>query len=76
MKKELSPTEQHFTTFVKEIKSKILSVQYEAPKAVNKELINLYSDIGKDIVEKQEQFGWTRPIMLNSKFLILNEKTA
>ncbi|MDD3324228.1 MAG: PDDEXK nuclease domain-containing protein [Sulfurospirillaceae bacterium] len=65
MKKELSPTDQHFTTFVKEIKSKILSSQYEALKAVNKELINLYWDIGKNIVEKQEQFGWGQSVVKN-----------
>lgn len=65
MKKELSPTNQHFTTFVKEIKSKILSSQYEALKAVNKELINLYWDIGKNIVEKQEQFGWGQSVVKN-----------
>lgn len=65
MKKELSATEQHFTTFVKEIKSKILSSQYEALKAVNKELINLYWDIGKNIVEKQEQFGWGKSVVQN-----------
>jgi len=38
-------TEQNFTS-------------YEALKAVNKELINLYWDIGKNIVQKQEEFGW------------------
>jgi len=55
MTKEISPTDQNFTTFVKDIKSKILSSQYEALKAVNKALINLYWDIGKNIVQKQEQ---------------------
>lgn len=65
MKKELSLTDQNFTTFVKEIKSKILSSQYEALKAVNKELINLYWDIGKNIVEKQEQFGWGKSVVTN-----------
>lgn len=65
MKKELSPTDQNFTTFVKEIKTKILSSQYEALKAVNKELINLYWEIGKNIVEKQEQFSWGKSIVEN-----------
>ncbi len=65
MKKELSPTDQNFTSFVKEIKSKILSSQYEALKAVNKELINLYWDIGKNIVQKQEQFGWGKSVVQN-----------
>ena len=43
-----------FQTFIKEIKERILSSQYEALKKVNKELINLYWNIGKDIVVKQE----------------------
>ncbi|MEA1954757.1 MAG: PDDEXK nuclease domain-containing protein [Campylobacterota bacterium] len=55
----------NFTTFVKDIKFKILSSQYEALKAVNKELINLYWEIGKNIVEKQEQFGWGKSIVKN-----------
>lgn len=54
---------QQITDFVKEIKSKILSSQYEALKAVNKELIKLYWDIGKNIVEKQEQFGWGKSVV-------------
>jgi len=47
---------QDFTTFVKEIKNKILSSQYEALKQVNKELIELYWSIGQDIVQKQKEF--------------------
>ena len=53
----------NFTIFVKEIKSKILSSQYEALKVVNKKLINLYWDIGKNIVKKQEQFGWGKSVV-------------
>jgi predicted nuclease of restriction endonuclease-like (RecB) superfamily len=55
----------NFTAFVKEIKSKILSSQYEALKAINKELINLYWDIGKNIVQKQGQFGWGKSVVKN-----------
>jgi predicted nuclease of restriction endonuclease-like (RecB) superfamily len=39
--------------------------QYEALKAVNKELITLYWDIGKSIVEKQEAFGWGKSVVKN-----------
>jgi predicted nuclease of restriction endonuclease-like (RecB) superfamily len=55
----------NFVSFVEEIKKKILSSQYEALKAVNKELIKLYWDIGKNIVEKQEQFGWGKSVVKN-----------
>jgi len=54
-----------FTNFVKDIKQKILASQYEALKAVNKELIGLYWDIGKNIVLKQEAFGWGKSIVKN-----------
>ncbi len=56
---------QAFGSFVTEIKEKILSSQYEALKAVNKELINLYWDIGKMIVEKQENNGWGKSVVKN-----------
>lgn len=65
MKKEISTIDKNFTIFVKDIKNKILSSQYEALKSVNKELINLYWDIGKNIVEKQKQFSWGKSIVKN-----------
>ncbi|WP_323594719.1 PDDEXK nuclease domain-containing protein [Aliarcobacter butzleri] len=52
-----------FNQFVKDIKQKILFSQYEALKAVNKELINLYWDIGKSIVEKQDVLGWGKSVV-------------
>ncbi|MEA3314865.1 MAG: PDDEXK nuclease domain-containing protein [Campylobacterota bacterium] len=55
----------NFIIFVKEIKSKILLSQYEALKTVNKKLINLYWEIGKNIVKKQEQFGWGKSVVKN-----------
>lgn len=54
-----------FTDFVTDIKNKILSSQYEALKKVNKELINLYWDIGQDIVSKQEAYGWGKSVVKN-----------
>jgi hypothetical protein len=40
------------------LKERITRSRYEALKAVNRELILLYRDIGRIIVEKQEQLGW------------------
>lgn len=54
-----------FSDFVIEIKQKILLAQYEALKAVNKELITLYWAIGKSIVEKQESLGWGKSVVKN-----------
>jgi predicted nuclease of restriction endonuclease-like (RecB) superfamily len=54
-----------FNLFVADIKSKIKSSQYEALKSVNRELINLYWNIGKSIVTKQEEFGWGKSVVKN-----------
>ncbi len=52
-----------YQSFLKEIKGKILEAQYKALKAVNRELISLNWDIGRSIVEKQEQLGWGKSIV-------------
>ena len=52
-----------YKTFLKEIKERIYKAQYDALKAVNKELINLYWDIGKSIVAKQDKLGWGKAIV-------------
>jgi predicted nuclease of restriction endonuclease-like (RecB) superfamily len=46
-----------------EIKERIRSAQYAALKAVNKELIALYWDIGKLIVDRQQGASWGRSIV-------------
>jgi len=57
--------ENQFKDFVSDIKKRILQGQYEALKSVNKELINLYWDIGKSIVSKQKEHGWGKSIVKN-----------
>ena len=49
--------------FIAEIKHKVRKAQYEALKAVNVELINLYWDLGRAIAEKQT-LGWGKSIVL------------
>ncbi|PKN68283.1 MAG: DUF1016 domain-containing protein [Deltaproteobacteria bacterium HGW-Deltaproteobacteria-12] len=44
-------------------KDRIRKAQYDALKAVNKELIDLYGDIGRMIVERQEQAGWGKSVV-------------
>lgn len=46
-----------------EIKERIRAAQYEALKAVNKELVGLYWDIGRMIVERQEVKGWGKSVV-------------
>ena len=43
--------------FIKDIKEKIRQSQYSALKSVNKELINLYWEIGKSITNTDESWG-------------------
>jgi hypothetical protein len=53
---EISPT--NYTKFLISLKTKIRSAQFKGAIAVNRELIKLYWEIGKDIFEKQEKEGW------------------
>lgn len=54
---------ENYTEFLKEIKGRVQKAQYAALKAVNSELISLYWDLGRMIVEKQEQFKWGEGIV-------------
>lgn len=47
-----------YVSFLEQLKKKIQQTQLKAALAVNSELIRLYWEIGKSIVEKQEQEGW------------------
>lgn len=48
-----------------EIKHRIRSAQYEALKAVNKELIALYWDIGRMIITSQQGETWGKSVVKN-----------
>jgi len=54
-----------YVELVLSIKQRILTSQYEALKSVNKELIALYWDIGKSIVDKQDELGWGKAVINN-----------
>lgn len=54
----MSIEKETYTSFLSEVKEKIYASQYQALKAVNKELIGLYWEIGESIVAKQAQYGW------------------
>ena len=53
---ELKQTD--YTALVTEIKGRIRDAQHRALRAVNKELIDLYWNIGKLITEKQQGTTW------------------
>jgi predicted nuclease of restriction endonuclease-like (RecB) superfamily len=52
-----------YVVLLGDIKQRIRSGQYEALKAVNKELISLYWDIGRLIVERQEGETWGKSVV-------------
>jgi predicted nuclease of restriction endonuclease-like (RecB) superfamily len=60
---ELTPTD--YPALLGDIKQRIRAAQYEALKAVNKELITLYWDIGRMIVERQRAEAWGKSVVEN-----------
>lgn len=60
---EVFKTDSHYTDFLTEIKERIHRFQYDALKAVNKELTQLYWDIGRMIVDKQNDLGWGKSVV-------------
>lgn len=54
-----------YLNFKNEITARIRSAQYEALKAVNREMIALYWEIGKRITEQQTALGWGKSVVEN-----------
>jgi hypothetical protein len=52
-----------YAQFLDELKERIRIAQTKAVLSVNRELIALYWDIGKSIVEKQEELGWGKSVV-------------
>jgi predicted nuclease of restriction endonuclease-like (RecB) superfamily len=59
----ISEVASSYNTLLGEIKKRIRSAQYDALKAVNKELTTLYWDIGRMIVERQKDEGWEKSVV-------------
>ena len=47
-----------YSRFLTEVKGRIQSARLQAGRAVNRELVLLYWDIGRGIVERQKTLGW------------------
>jgi len=54
-----------YGALLREIKERIRAAQYDALRAVNRELINLYWDIGRLIIERQAGETWGRSVVQN-----------
>lgn len=61
----VSELTNEYGSLLLEIKQRIRAAQYEALKAVNKELIALYWDIGRLIVDRQKGDTWGKSIVKN-----------
>ncbi len=61
MKPSLSTPD--YTAFLAEVKGRIQSARIAAGRAVNRELVMLYWDIGRGIVEKQKAAGWGESVV-------------
>jgi predicted nuclease of restriction endonuclease-like (RecB) superfamily len=59
----VDPDRSDYKYLLSDIKQRIRSAQYEALKAVNKELIGLYWDIGWIICDRQQTAGWGKSIV-------------
>ena len=58
MAKDQSPIAAGYDDFLRDLKSRIRSAQVRAVLAVNRELVLLYWQIGRDILTRQQQQGW------------------
>jgi predicted nuclease of restriction endonuclease-like (RecB) superfamily len=54
----LFTSESEYDRFLSDLKDRIRSAQVRAALAVNRELVLLYWQIGRDILERQSQQGW------------------
>ena len=56
--KRKTQMEGEYTAFVTNLKTRIQTARISAARAVNRDLILLYWDIGRGILEKQTRHGW------------------
>lgn len=52
-----------YAALLTEVKARIVAAQYAALRAVNKELVGLYWDIGQLIVARQQTEGWGKAVV-------------
>lgn len=61
--KDLSLASPEYRQFIEELKGRVLSARVSAARAVNRDLILLYWDIGRAIMEKQRVLGWGESVV-------------
>ena len=56
-------TSPEYLQFIENLKTRVISARISAARAVNCDLILLYWDIGRGIVEKQQVLGWGESVV-------------
>jgi predicted nuclease of restriction endonuclease-like (RecB) superfamily len=56
---------EDYHDFLRELKERILQTQVRAVLSVNRELVLLYWQIGRDILNRQQQRGWGAKVIEN-----------
>jgi predicted nuclease of restriction endonuclease-like (RecB) superfamily len=59
------PAASDYSAFVAELRARIASSRLSAARAVNRELVGLYWDIGAAILTKQATHGWGQAVVAN-----------
>jgi hypothetical protein len=54
------PTHDSYAQFFADLKSRIQTAQLRASVAVNRELVLLYWQIGREILDRQQKESWGR----------------
>lgn len=62
-----------YPRFLEDIKSRIRAAQVKAALSANRELIRLYWDLGRSIVERQTQEGWGKAVIERLAFDLRRE---
>ena len=60
---DIATASAEYIAWLGEVKSRIRSARIAAARSVNRELILLYWDIGRGILNKQEKLGWGKSIV-------------
>ena len=62
---QITNNPSEYLNFRDNIMRRIRSAQYDVMRAVNKEMISLYWDIGRQITERQKKLGWGKSVVEN-----------
>ncbi len=60
---DLAPLDAAYLEFLEHLKTRVVSARLKASTAANRELVLLYWEIGRDILERQAKHGWGSKII-------------